>query len=166
MKTILLLSGLLVAVTTLAQSAPPPPPPVNHDFDFWVGEWEVTNQGNGKKAGENRIERQHGGRVLVENYTTPGQYTGMSLNAYDGLAKRWHQCWMDNAGGVLDLYGGLVDGKMIMAGETITPQGTKRLERISWTPKADGSVRQHWEQSPDGGKTWNTVFDGLYRKKK
>ena len=166
MKTVLLLSGLLVAATALAQNPPPPLPPVNHDFDFWLGEWEVTNQANGKKAGENRIERQHGGHVLVENYTTPGLFTGMSLNAYDESAKHWHQCWMDNLGGVLDLYGGLVDGKMVLTGETTTPQGTKQLERITWTPNADGTVRQHWEQSADGGKSWTNAFDGLYRKKR
>lgn len=156
---------VLGVATCRAQTAPPPPPPVNHDFDFWVGEWEVISQANGKKAGENRIELRHGGRVLVENYTTPGQYTGMSLNAYDGREKRWHQCWMDNAGGVLDLYGGLVDGKMVLTGGTTTPQGTKQLERITWTPNTDGSVRQHWEQSADGGKTWATAFDGLYKRK-
>jgi hypothetical protein len=162
--TLLCLSALL-AVTAWAQNPPPPPPPVNHDFDFWVGDWEVTNRANGKKAGKNRIERQHGGRVLVENYTTPGPYTGMSLNAYDGLAKRWHQCWMDNAGGVLDLYGGLVDGAMVLTGETVRPGGAKQMERITWTPNSDGTVRQHWEQSADGGKTWKTAFDGLYRRK-
>lgn len=157
----LCLSALLI-VAALAQT---PTPPVNHDFDFWVGDWEVTNQTNGKKAGENHIEPRHGGRVLVESYTTPGKYTGMSLNAYDGLAKRWHQCWMDNAGGVLDLYGGLVDGKMVMTGETSQSNGAKQLERITWTPNADGSVRQHWEQSTDSGKAWITVFDGLYKRK-
>ena len=36
-------------------------------------------------------------------------------------------------------------------------------ERITWTPNADGSVRQHWETSTDDGKTWKTSFDGLYR---
>src|SRR3982751_3999325 len=81
--------------------------PANHDFDFWVGDWEVTNQANGKLAGHNRVELKHAGRVLVKNYPTPGAYTGMSVNGYDGVAKRWHQCWMDSTGGVLDLYGGL-----------------------------------------------------------
>lgn len=166
MKTPLWFLALIMALNASAQApALPTLPPVNHDFDFWVGEWEVTNQASGRKAGENRIERKHDGRVLVENYTTPGRFTGMSLNAYDELAKRWHQCWMDNTGGVLDLYGGLVDGKMVMSGETITPQGAKQLERITWTPNPDGSVRQHWEQSADGGKTWTTAFDGLYRRK-
>jgi hypothetical protein len=164
MKKLLLLPLLLAATLVLAQN-PPPPPPVNHDFDFWVGDWTVTNQANGKPAGRNVIELKHGGRVLVENYTTPGAYTGMSVNGYDAANKRWHQCWMDNSGGVLDLYGGLVDGKMVLTGETPLPGGGRQLERITWTPSPDGSVRQHWEQSADAGKTWTTAFDGLYRKK-
>lgn len=139
-------------------------PPLNHDFDFWVGDWEVTNQATGQLAGHNLIERRHDGRVLVENYTTPGAYTGMSLNAYDGAVKRWHQCWMDSTGGVLDLFGGIVAGKMVMTGETPQGGGRRQLERITWTPNPDGTVRQHWEQSADGGKTWTTAFDGLYRR--
>lgn len=163
MKKFLLLPLLFGASLALAQNVPP----VNHDhdFDFWVGDWEVTNQANGKLAGHNRVELNHGGRVLVENYTTPGAYTGMSLNGYDEAAKRWHQCWMDSSGGVLDLYGGLVGGKMVLAGETVQPGGGRQLERITWMPNADGSVRQHWEQSADAGKTWTNAFDGLYRKK-
>ncbi len=157
-------AALLAAAASFAQT-PPPPPPINHDFDFRIGDWEVMNRQNGKLAGRNRIEPKHGGRVLVEDYTTPGACTGMSLNAYDAREKRWHQCWMDNSGGVLDLYGGLVDGGMVMTGETLRRDGTKQLERITWTPNPDGTVRQHWEQSTDAGQTWSTAFDGLYRKK-
>ena len=160
MKIFLLIPLLFCASLALAQNKPP----VNHDFDFWIGDWEVTNQANGKLAGHNRVELKHGGRVLVENYTTPGAYTGMSVNAYDAAAKRWHQCWMDSSGGVLDLYGGLMDGKMVLTGETVQPGGGRQQERITWTPNADGTVRQHWEQSTDAGKTWTTAFDGLYRK--
>jgi len=153
-----------------AAPATPPPqqpqlPPVNHDFDFWIGDWEVTVRATGKLAGHNKIEARHGGRVLVENYTTPGAYTGMSLNGYDAGTKRWHQCWMDNGALVLDLYGGLENGSMVMSGETTQPNGAKQTERITWTPNADGTVRQHWEQSTDGGKTWTTAFDGLYKRK-
>jgi hypothetical protein len=28
----------------------------------------------------------------------------------------------------------------------------------------DGVVRQHFEQSSDGGETWATVFDGYYHR--
>jgi hypothetical protein len=31
-------------------------------------------------------------------------------------------------------------------------------------PGKDGSVRQLWESSADGGRTWTTVFDGLCRR--
>ena len=81
---------------------------MSRDFDFWVGDWEVTNQATGELAGYNLIEIEIGGRVLVERYSTPGGFAGMSLNAYDAGSDRWHQCWMDSEGTVLDLYGGLV----------------------------------------------------------
>ena len=36
------------------------------------------------------------------------------------------------------------------------------INEIIWTPNADGSVRQRWRTSADGGKTWQTAFDGHY----
>jgi hypothetical protein len=137
---------------------------MNRDFDFWIGEWTVTNQESGELAGWNVIEAVFGGRVLVERYSTPQGFEGTSLNAYDESGGRWHQCWMDSSGGVLDLYGGLVDGVMLMKGETRGEGGRGQLEQITWTPNPDGSVRQHWVQSTDDGGTWTTVFDGLYRR--
>jgi len=34
-----------------------------------------------------------------------------------------------------------------------------------WMPLQDGRVRQHWEATTDGGKTWTTVFDGYYSRR-
>lgn len=133
------------------------------DFDFWLGEWDVTNLADGTAAGTNRVTREVGGRVLVERYETDRGFSGMSLNGFDEDAGRWHQCWMDSTGGVLDLYGGLVDGSMVMTGETAT-EGATAIDRISWTPNRDGTVRQHWERSKDQGASWTTVFDGLYSR--
>ncbi len=126
-----LLAAALLATAAVSAQTPPPPPPVSHDFDFWIGDWEVTAIKTRKLAGYNLIEQKHDGRVLVENYTTPSGFSGMSVNAYDPREKRWHQCWMDNRGGVLDLYGGLVDGSMVMTGETPLPGGAKQQERIT-----------------------------------
>ena len=43
--------------------------------------------------------------------------------------------------------------------------GVKRFDRISWTPNPDGSMRQPWEFSIDGGQTWRNNCDGTYRRK-
>ncbi|MEO8267163.1 MAG: hypothetical protein ABI706_16785 [Ilumatobacteraceae bacterium] len=131
-------------------------------FDFWVGEWDVHRSDTDELVGRNSIIQLHGGRVLAESYTTSsGGFSGSSLNGFDSERGRWHQCWMDSSGLVLDLYGGSVDGEMVMSGES----ENGRSERISWTLLADGSVRHHWQQSDDQGVTWLTVFDGTYRRR-
>ena len=135
-------------------------------FDFWIGGWEVTKP-DGSPAGVNTISKIEGGCVLREQWisTTPG-YTGTSYNFYNRLDEQWEQLWLDNQGAHLSLKGNIEGGSMVLKSEpTPAPNGTKVINRISWTPKPDGSVRQHWQVSQDGGKTWSTAFDGLYRKK-
>ena len=38
------------------------------------------------------------------------------------------------------------------------------VQRITWSKNADATVRQVWESSTDGGKTWTVAFDGKYVK--
>jgi hypothetical protein len=38
-------------------------------------------------------------------------------------------------------------------------------QRIIWSINDDRSVRQLWESSEDGGKTWTVAFDGNYVRK-
>lgn len=168
MKTslVLVLLGALSSLTIGAFAQTPPPaspplPPESHQFDFWIGEWNVTTP-DGKPAGTSRIESIASGGGLLENWTGAGGGSGKSLNTYNRATKQWQQFWV--GGGVLELAGGLVDGSMVLTGEHKTPAG-QMTEKITWTPNADGSVRQHWEQSADGGKTWINAFDGLYRRK-
>jgi len=42
--------------------------------------------------------------------------------------------------------------------------GVTITDRITFTPRADGTVRQFWQASRDGGTTWTTSFDGIYRR--
>jgi hypothetical protein len=39
------------------------------------------------------------------------------------------------------------------------------LQKLTFTPNADGTVRQFWEQSTNDGKTRTVAFDGLYVRK-
>jgi hypothetical protein len=131
-------------------------------FDFWIGDWEVT--ANGKVAGVNRIERILDGCGLLESWTGASGYRGNSLNFYDASRKRWHQTWTDTSGLALALDGALAGGNMVLSGTRFDTERQQTVhDRITWTPNADGSVRQLWEASTDG-KSWSTVFDGLYAR--
>lgn len=148
--------------------APPAKPPgctaaPHRQFDFWLGDWDVTD-GKGKAAGRNRIVGLHDGCALQESWNGNGGFSGTSLNAYDAERGKWHQMWVDNSGGMLQLDGEFAGGKMVLRGETLD-EGKKVLQRISWQPLPDGRVRQLWESSKDGGGTWTVAFDGYYAKR-
>jgi hypothetical protein len=132
-------------------------------FDFWLGQWQV-HTADGKLAGTNRIEREHGGCVIHERYDTTRGYSGESLNIYDATRQRWHQTWVDSSGTLLLLEGGLRDGAMVLEGSTTDADGKAIRHRITWTPKPDGSVRQFWE-STDGQGVWGSTFDGTYTRR-
>jgi hypothetical protein len=159
-----LTAGVLAtaAATAQAQAAPPAPQPCgtaeHRQFDFWIGEWDVFDP-KGKQVGRNRVELHGAGCYLLENWSGASGFDGKSLNMYDQADRKWHQSWYDSSGTRLALVGGLVDGKMVLS----SSDGT---QRITWTPNADGSVRQHWESSKDMGKTFATAFDGRYVKRK
>jgi hypothetical protein len=51
-------------------------------------------------------------------------------------------------------------------GESRQPDGSTLRHRLSFRANPDGTVRQLWETSADGGTTWTTSFDGLYTKRK
>jgi len=143
---------------------PPPCTAVEHrQFDFWVGRWEVRNP-SGTIVGHNRIERAHRDCALIENWTGVGGVTGTSINIYDRDHQRWHQTWVDSSGGLLQLDGSRSESAMSLSGRAFDADAVNQvaLHRITWTPLEGGRVRQLWESSIDGGKTWSVAFDGLY----
>ena len=134
-------------------------------FDFWIGDWNVIS--GGRLAGTNSVRSIHGGCALLENWlgAGPGGIGGTSLNIYDQATGNWRQTWVDGNGLLLELSGGLIDGVMTLTGSRPAPHGRGDVrDRISWTPNADGTVRQLWESSSDGGNSWQVIFDGLYTR--
>jgi hypothetical protein len=143
-----------------------------HDFDFWIGDWDVIGP-QGKQVGRNTItpmfEGQTGG-MLHEHWHGNGGVEGRSINAYDASRDCWHQTWMDSTGGVLQLDGGLRERAMVLEGwgEGDDDLDTVARQRITWTQESDPDgteLRQVWETSTDDGKTWTVAFDGRYRRR-
>jgi len=133
-------------------------------FDFWIGEWEVRAPA-GRLAGTNRIEKILGGCALRESWRGARGSSGTSLNAWDAGRRRWHQTWVDDDGLLLEIDGGLREGRMVLEGVTVSRDDARTGQRITWSPMPAGRVRQLWEQSTDGGTTWRVAFEGIYSRK-
>ena len=140
---------------------------IHRHFDFWLGEWDVTAAGSSTATASSKISSRHGGCMVLEEYEVGTAYTGMSINFYDTISEVWHQTWMANNGVPVYLEGGLnEDGAMVLSDEKLPiSEATGSINRVTWTPNDDGSVRQFWESSGDGGETWGVVFDGRYTRK-
>ena len=133
-------------------------------FDFWVGEWDVQGPA-GTPAGKNSIRRAQRGCVLIENWTSVSGGTGMSINYLDGSTGEWVQVWHDEGGNQIHIRGGMTEEGMLLSGTIHTVATGKTAPfRGLWTPLEDGRVRQYFEQSPDGGETWSTWFEGFYSR--
>ena len=140
-----------------------------HEFDFWIGEWDVFGP-DGTQVGRNTVTSMFAGPaasgMLHEHWHGNGGVEGRSINAYDAARGRWHQTWMDSTGDMLLLEGGLVGGAMVLEARAASGEDPSVMERqrITWTH--DGTeVRQLWESSADDGATWTVAFDGRYRRR-
>lgn len=151
-----------LAAPVLAQAAPCEAPEYRQ-FDFWVGTWEVTD--HGKTIATSRIERFADGCGILENYTQADGYSGKSINFYDASLKRWRQQWADSMGNSSEWKGELRDGAMRFDGEAHRADGGRVIRNMTFTPLADGSVRQASDRSLDGGKTWLPGYDFVYVKR-
>jgi hypothetical protein len=158
-----IVAALIATIAFSARAAGACDASEHRQFDFWLGEWNVRTP-DGKLAGANSIKSEYGGCVLHERYSTSRGYSGESLNVYDAGRKVWHQTWVDTDGALLLLEGGLRGQSMVLEGQVVGPKGEITKHRITWTPQADGSVRQHW-QSSEGNGEWSTAFDGTYQRK-
>jgi hypothetical protein len=89
--------------------------PGARQFDFWLGEWDLTWAEGGK--GTNCIRAIMDDHVILEQFdgspTVPFQ--GMSVSTYNSQLGKWQQTWVDNQGNYLDFTGGCQDGKMILS---------------------------------------------------
>jgi hypothetical protein len=121
-------------------------------FDFWVGNWDITNALGGP-AGGSIVSSTLGGCAVLENFMGGA---GRSLNAYDDATGTWNQFFVSAGGGVLLLRGGFRSDSMILTEQ----RGPVVNDVWTWTTLPNGSVKQHEQVLingvPSGG------FVGIY----
>jgi hypothetical protein len=161
---------LTSAAPAAAQSTPPGcDTPESHQFDFWVGKWEVHPTGVDKIIAHSLIEKKYHGCAVRENWMPLGQELaggGGSLSLYDSRLKKWRQSWVDSSGVRADFDGGFASGVMAITGKWPNFAGPEKdaVVTMRYQKQPDGQVRQWGESSVDGGKTWQPSFDFLYRR--
>lgn len=165
----IVLTALLAGASdVIAQQTTPPPGCVGREhrqFDFWAGDWIVTDA-KGDTVGTNQIRQVSDGCALLEQWRGRGGVSGTSLNFLEPATGRWNQLWVGGRGVILRLEGGLRDGVMELTGTSKRQTaGGVVLDRLRWTPAADGSVEQLWLVSSDDGNSWRELFRGTYRKR-
>ena len=155
---------LVLAVPAGAQTPSPSCDAADYRaFDFWIGEWSVTDP-KGAKAGENSITAEENGCLLVERWKGAQGSTGQSYNFYDPAMEEWRQVWVSQSA-VIDYSGGLnAKGEMVLVGEIRYRDNRTAPFRGTWTKQADASVRQFFEEYDSENKTWGEWFTGIYRK--
>lgn len=129
--------------------------PEYRQFDFWLGEWDV--QIGDQKFAHSSVQSTLDGCVIFENYENRGGYAGKSFSMWDAQTKKWEQRYFDTSGVLTSWSGGLENGRMVLY-----QSGAKALVRMSYEKMGSDRVRQLIEASSDGGKSWQTQFDGLY----
>jgi hypothetical protein len=135
----------------------------SHQFDFWIGEWDVYDEG--ELAGSNSIQPILDGCVLLESWVGSGGSKGSSFNFFNPGNQKWQQFWVWKNGATLELSGRFTGNRMVLEGKSKRKDGGEIFNRITRFKNDDAAVRQHWETSADQGKKWETAFDGLYKRR-
>jgi tetratricopeptide (TPR) repeat protein len=145
----------------------------SREFDFWIGEWDVYPNGTTQLVGDSKIELASGGCMILENWTALGPFpnTGKSMNYVNTSTGKWEQLWIGSGGMNINnpqkfINGVYSDGAMRFDFEQSNQQGQKQIGRFIFFNQGPDQVRQFNEVSSDGGKTWTTSYDFIYKRRK
>lgn len=162
-------SGAACRAMAAQPEAAPCDTPQSHQFDFWVGDWQVFDAKTGQLVAFDRVEKHSHGCIVQQNltmltdlYRRPGvdyRMTGIGVYRFDG--ERWLELWADNQWGAIAL-GGLPEGGKAMALTTLIPSRGRDL-RLVWEKQPDGSVRTLQYVAPTGSGKWDLYGDLIYR---
>lgn len=133
-------------------------------FDFWVGEWELSWGAEGK--GTNRVTKILGGCVVQEEFdgTPATPLVGKSVSTFNKQMGQWQQTWVDNNGAYLDFVGGMEGERMVLAREAVR-EGKSFLQRMVFYNIGADALDWNWERSLDEGESWEVQWQIHYARK-
>ena len=138
----------------------------SRQFDFWLGEWDVSPTGQSFLVAESTISVVAQGCAILENWRPLQGPHGYSINSYDSSDKLWHQEYVDASGVRAPYVGGVTDGIMHMDNlGSLPPNAPPGLKRRMSFQALDANAVRQWGESSRDGKEWNISWDLTYRRR-
>lgn len=157
--------ALLPGPSSSPRPAAPPPceAPEHHQFDFWLGDWEVLNLWKERDEAEfrevgratNRVHAVAGGCGVVEHWQGwlgPNLIVGFSVRSWNPVTEEWDLVLLwprPDRTSFSTLHGVFRHGR----GEFLAEQGGQ-LTRYTFSDIQDTTFRWSDAYSTDGGVTW------------
>ena len=135
-------------------------PPALGLLDVLVGEWAQQISGHGDPTGTMTFAWSLGERYVLQRSTLPAPFPeSFAVIEYDDALDEFRQHYFDSRG-VTRVYRMLLNGSewtLMRTEPDFSPLGF--AQRFVGTISDDGrSVDGRWEQSHDGGRTWEHDF--------
>ena len=138
-----------------------------NDFDFLIGNWQVTNRRLKERlvgsddweefVARSEIRSLFDGAANIDEIIFPDGTRGLTLRLYQPATQTWTLNWVSSDSGTLfpPIEGHLVEGQGLFYGED-SQDGTAVKVRFIWSGISPTTAR--WEQafSVDGGQAWET----------
>ena len=140
--------------------------PKQREFDFWIGEWDVFQNGTTQLVGHSIVQKISGECALLENWTASRGGNGKSINYVDGQTNTWEQDWIGSMGGPQRYLNGVYkDSAMRFTYESVS-NGQQVTGNFIFFNMGPDKVRQFQDASTDGGKTFTVSYDFIYIRRK
>lgn len=153
------------AAPIVAQQPPQRPcdTPAHRAFDYWVGEWVVSDT-TGRHIANSSITSVSGGCAIAEHWRPLRGADGRSLSWFEPKDGQWHQQWIGGDGWIARFTGAVTGGELTMTETAHAATASQPIARMRWVREGADTVRQVMWQSRDAGATWTSAFVGVYVK--
>lgn len=146
---------------------------------WFIGDWDVVSKYKDDKGAwvEERVtsfnEYIIGGNVIFEHFIGPvfgKPFEAWSLRKFNPTVGKWEQRWVDNtAGGFANWTGSWDDATQVFTGyanRSFNDDGTLRdvAVREIFSDITENSFAWRYEQTNDGGKSWDVTWTLDYRR--
>jgi hypothetical protein len=154
-----------------AQSATTSPCTADSSYQrlaFWVGDWDVYDS-TGAYYAMQRVRAVINECAITAEWTSSGGNKGIGLSAFDLKTREWKQVYVSNQ---VPFRSGVnlrtSDPTYIGPGIRFIPllgptAGNPVQTRVTIMPLSGHRALQEFEDSRDGGKTWQVVFKAEHR---